>query len=1227
MTAVPVPAAGERPVGREAELALLARAAERLVDGRGSIVEITGEPGIGKTRLALTLMELAARRGVPVVRAHAIRGNTVPFQVLRDAWETRRGPGAEPFDAGRDRIAEWAGGCVLVLDDLHWCDPDSAAVLARLVRSVVPGPLLLTLVHRPGQTAPGLREALEDGVRTGTVTRLEPGPLDRESVATLLAGWRVPLPSEAAAWGEAGASGSLLAAGSSTSRVGIDASTRLAASALTELSPDVSAGLAFDALVDRPLDASVSLTLGASADLALDDASAGMSLDASASLVRDASAGMPLDVSADLPRGASADLPPGASADLPPGASADPAPDTSAHLPTDASASLPARPSAGPSPHLSASPESDVPTRLGGSLSAHPGGGLPRRLERGAPVIPESRDFVARLCAAADGNPRYLRLLVAADWRPEHWPDRAGTDPAGLLREAKALVAELDALTEGAAVTASAAAVVGSPFRPEDVAQVSGLGLDSTLDALAELERADLVRSAGWTGGLTFRHPVVGHVAHERAGVSFRLRAHRRALELSAGRAGRAHERARHAEHLLGVDAALAVRALAEGAAEVVVREPATAARWLRSALEALPTAAATSSGTPASGAPAPSTSPMTSATPAPAAGPAAPATSTTPARPAQPAPPAASAPPAPSTTATTPVTPATAPTSTPPATPTTPRTHTASTLPTTPTPPTPDTTPTPTPTRTELELAYCRALIASGQWHEARARVHELLGNPQAALDARQALQAHAVCANAERQLGRYAEAAAIAGAGLGAVPRPLPDPLSAEAVELIIEYGLVHVLRGTHDQARDLLREALRTPAETADADLVVLRVLNALCATHAGDLAEAADEVTRCARLVDALPDPLAGRTPETLALLGSAELYLERFADAGRHLGRGLAAESRPQRPILLHRLLGLAAAELWTGRLDESQRHARQVEALARALGAQPAVTLAQAIRATALVWARGRSYADEAVALVEEAAGAGPTGHSWWTASATGLLAQARLLAGDAAGCRRTILDGGGGRRLPLVRPFSRPLLLSLLATATLDCGDHEEARRLVGTAEAEAGRLGLPVQEAYAQCARARIHMADGEHDAAAKLLELAAESFRSTDMPVQYAWTLAMGVRSVHESRGEATALAHLDAAEAIARAHAAGLVRERVADLRAELSADGRTTHPVRLLSDREREIAELAASGLRTRQIAERLFLSPRTVETHLSRIYRKLDVSSRLALSDVLRSAP
>ncbi|MDX2823842.1 LuxR C-terminal-related transcriptional regulator [Streptomyces ipomoeae] len=819
----------------------------------------------------------------------------------------------------------------------HWCDPDSAAVLVRLVRSVVPGPFLLALAHRPGQTAPEVLDALEDGVRAGTVTRIEPGPLDPEAVAALLTHWAAP-----------------------------------------------------------------------------------------------------------------------------------------------------------------ARPESRTPAEL--------------------------QEFAARLRAAAEGNPRYLRLLVAADWQPEHWPDRPGTDTAALLREAKPLIAELDALTPQSAVTASAAAVVGSPFRPQDVAQVSGLGLDSTLDALAELERAELVRSVDWKGGLAFRHPVIGHVAHERAGVSFRLRAHRRALELITGRGGLARERARHAEHLLGADAALAARVLAEGAGEIAVREPATAARRLLLALESLPDG------------------------------------------------------------------------------------HDG------------DAT-----ARTEMELACCRALIASGRLHEARTRAHELLAHRRTALGERQLLQAHAVCANAERQLGRYAEAAAIAGAALGLLSRPLPDPLPAEAVELVIEYGLVHVLSGAHDRARALLRKAARTPSEADGADRTVLRVLNALCATHAGDLDEAADEVTHCARLVDALPDPLADRTPETLALLGSAELYLERFTDAARHLSRGLApADSGPGRPILLHRLLGLAMAEQWTGRLDASQQHAREVETLARSLGVQPAVTLAQAIRATALAWARGREYADEAVALVQEATSATPAGHGWWAASAAGLLAQARLLAGDAVGCRRTLLENGAGKRLPRVRPFSRPFLLSLLATATLDGGDRDEAQRLIQTAEAEAERLGLPVQEAYIRCVRAQLHMADGEHDAAAKLFELSAEAFRCADMPVQYAWTLATGARSFHEAHGPATALGHLDAAEAVARACGALLVQERVTDLRAELSGDDHTAHPLCLLSDREREIAELAATGLRTRQIAERLFLSPRTVETHLSRVYHKLQVSSRLALSDLLR---
>jgi DNA-binding CsgD family transcriptional regulator len=55
----------------------------------------------------------------------------------------------------------------------------------------------------------------------------------------------------------------------------------------------------------------------------------------------------------------------------------------------------------------------------------------------------------------------------------------------------------------------------------------------------------------------------------------------------------------------------------------------------------------------------------------------------------------------------------------------------------------------------------------------------------------------------------------------------------------------------------------------------------------------------------------------------------------------------------------------------------------------------------------------------------------------------------------------------------------------------------------------------------------------------------------------------------------------------------------------------------------LSAREREIATLAAEGLPSKEIAERLFLSARTVDNHLQRIYTKLGVTRRADLAAAL----
>jgi DNA-binding NarL/FixJ family response regulator len=73
------------------------------------------------------------------------------------------------------------------------------------------------------------------------------------------------------------------------------------------------------------------------------------------------------------------------------------------------------------------------------------------------------------------------------------------------------------------------------------------------------------------------------------------------------------------------------------------------------------------------------------------------------------------------------------------------------------------------------------------------------------------------------------------------------------------------------------------------------------------------------------------------------------------------------------------------------------------------------------------------------------------------------------------------------------------------------------------------------------------------------------------------------------------------------------------------RTELRAAGERQHadevpsPV-LLSPQEMQIARLAARGLSNREIGQQLFLSPRTVGSHLYRIFPKLDVTSRNQLA-------
>ncbi|WP_263984465.1 LuxR family transcriptional regulator [Streptomyces sp. HPF1205] len=119
-----------------------------------------------------------------------------------------------------------------------------------------------------------------------------------------------------------------------------------------------------------------------------------------------------------------------------------------------------------------------------------------------------------------------------------------------------------------------------------------------------------------------------------------------------------------------------------------------------------------------------------------------------------------------------------------------------------------------------------------------------------------------------------------------------------------------------------------------------------------------------------------------------------------------------------------------------------------------------------------------------------------------------------------------------------------------------------------------------------------------------------------------------LAHGIRLRHTQGRKAARHSLALAAETFERLGAPGWA-ERA---RAELRATGTVTTPaspahLSALTWQEQRIADLAAGGLTNKEIGERMHLSPRTVSSHLYRVFPKLGITSRAALRDALGKLP
>ncbi|MGV9307962.1 helix-turn-helix transcriptional regulator [Nonomuraea sp. NPDC003727] len=336
-----------------------------------------------------------------------------------------------------------------------------------------------------------------------------------------------------------------------------------------------------------------------------------------------------------------------------------------------------------------------------------------------------------------------------------------------------------------------------------------------------------------------------------------------------------------------------------------------------------------------------------------------------------------------------------------------------------------------------------------------------------------------------------------------------------------------------------------------------------------------------------------------------------------------------------------------------GRYAEAETYGRQVRTLAEETGAFFPAQLAQGVTLRVdLMTGRWDGLAARAAAAteaVEESPVAAMEAHF--------VLGRLALASGEwaeaAARLRAAGLDDPGERYLPLVLAAWGGLIELLLArgelaravaesgravarlrdkgvwvwgdevvppavTALVEVGRVTEAAELTSLfAEGIAGRA-APSAAAAVRLARGAVESAQDRHESAAEQFALARAAYAA--MPQPYAAARAGEAEArARLALGDRTAAAAA-LAEAAERFTALGATRD-AARCRHELRECGVPTPGMRrrasgLLSPREREVARLVALGRTNKEIAEVLFLSRRTVDTHVATLLRKLGVRSR-----------
>jgi len=403
----------------------------------------------------------------------------------------------------------------------------------------------------------------------------------------------------------------------------------------------------------------------------------------------------------------------------------------------------------------------------------------------------------------------------------------------------------------------------------------------------------------------------------------------------------------------------------------------------------------------------------------------------------------------------------------------------------------------------------------------------------------------------------------------------------------------------------------------ARASDADRLVHAAAAAMLApahAFAGRADAARAEGDAAVEAVDRASDAELAGAGELLTAVAWGLLAVERFVDVLSVARRSaLVIRATGNGPAAIALDVAAISALGLLGRIEEAVAAADEAEQAARVTGNDQAVQWALWMHAWALL---ERGDLDAALAAAEGSVDlAQRLDDSALTTIARAVLGAVLVARGEPAR-GRPLLDAYD------LEPGWRCRWTPPLVEADLALGDASAAAAHADQATALAESTPLAGPRAAAGRAQALVALARGETARAVELAGAAVADAERVDGALDVARARLIAGRALAASDRDG-ALLELAAAEQASATAGAARVRDEALQEQRRLGRRvgrggerGRAGGGVGALSPREREVAGLVADGRTNREIAARLFLSEKTIETVLSRVFRKLGVRSR-----------